>query len=146
VTEPDLVIVGGGIAGSSLATVMARAGASVLLLERQSEYRDHVRGEILWPWGVRVARLLGLEQPLLDAGAQVVKWLELYDEGTSSPLREDVGAAVSEIDGSLNIRHPTACGALADAAVSAGADIRAAVREVRVTSGPTPSSCRSGAS
>ena len=32
----DLIIVGGGIGGSALATVMAKAGARVLLLE-QSE-------------------------------------------------------------------------------------------------------------
>lgn len=33
--EFDLIIVGGGIAGGSLATVLARAGADVLVLERQ---------------------------------------------------------------------------------------------------------------
>lgn len=138
-TEPDLVIVGGGIAGCSLATVMARAGAGVLVLERQSEYRDHVRGEILWPWGVRVARLLGVEEPLLDAGAQVIRWFDLYDEGTSEPTREDAGTALRGIDGSLNIGHPSACVALAEAAASAGADVRAAAREVRVTSEASPS-------
>src|SRR3989442_12011124 len=37
VSEPALVIVGGGIAGGALAIVMARAGTSVLVLERQSD-------------------------------------------------------------------------------------------------------------
>jgi flavin-dependent dehydrogenase len=41
----DVVIVGGGIAGSALATVLARGGHEVVLLERQSVYRDKVRGE-----------------------------------------------------------------------------------------------------
>ena len=68
-----VVIVGGGIAGGALATVVATAGgAGTLTLERQPEYRDHVRGEILWPWGVRVARRLNLERLLLGAGAKVV--------------------------------------------------------------------------
>ena len=49
---PDYIVVGGGIAGGAFATVMARAGANVLVLERQAEYRDRVRGELLWPWGV----------------------------------------------------------------------------------------------
>ena len=43
----DLVIIGGGIAGSSLACSMAKAGARVLLLESEIEFRDRVRGEIL---------------------------------------------------------------------------------------------------
>ena len=47
----DLVIIGGGIAGSSLACSMAKAGARVLLLECEIEFRDRVRGEILCPWG-----------------------------------------------------------------------------------------------
>lgn len=41
----DAVIVGSGIAGGGLATVLARAGKSVLLLEKSTVYRDQVRGE-----------------------------------------------------------------------------------------------------
>ena len=48
----DLVIVGGGIGGSALATVMARAGRSVLVLEKSEEFEDRVRGEWIAPWGV----------------------------------------------------------------------------------------------
>ncbi len=43
----DVAIVGGGIAGAALATVLARDGYEVLLLERQTSYRDKVRGEFL---------------------------------------------------------------------------------------------------
>ena len=49
--NPDVVVVGGGIAGASIATVLARGGAEVLLLERQRGYRDRVRGEYMAPWG-----------------------------------------------------------------------------------------------
>jgi 2-polyprenyl-6-methoxyphenol hydroxylase-like FAD-dependent oxidoreductase len=138
VSEPDLVIVGGGIAGGALATVMARSGASVLVLERQHEYRDQVRGEILWPWGVQVARLLGIESVFRHAGALVVRWLDTYDEGTEGPTRLDVGAVIDGIDGSVNLTHPTACMALAEAAVAAGATVRLGVREVRVSAGKQP--------
>src|SRR5262245_19276333 len=64
---PDVVIVGSGIASGALATGLAASGVRVLTLERQVEYRDHVRGEILWPWGVRLARKVGVEGVLLDA-------------------------------------------------------------------------------
>ncbi len=64
----DVVVVGGGIAGSSLATVMARDGYQVVVLERQSAYRDKVRGEVLLCWGVAELLRLDLEKPLLDAG------------------------------------------------------------------------------
>jgi flavin-dependent dehydrogenase len=40
----DLIVVGGGIGGSALATVMARAGRSVLLLEKSEVFEDQVRG------------------------------------------------------------------------------------------------------
>jgi 2-polyprenyl-6-methoxyphenol hydroxylase-like FAD-dependent oxidoreductase len=138
VRELDLVIVGGGIAGGALATVMARSGASVLVLERQTRYQDHVRGEILWPWGARLARLLAIERLLLDAGALVVQWLHTYDEGSDGPTRIDVGAVIGGVDGSLNLTHPTACAALAHAAAVAGADVRMGVRDVRISAGTQP--------
>ncbi len=138
VKDPDLVIVGGGIAGGALALVMARAGANVLMLERQPEYRDHVRGEIVWPWGVRVAKLLGVEQTLLGGGAQVVHGFEFYDEGALGATTVDVAGAVVGIEGSLNITHPRACGTLTEAAGTAGADVRMGVRDVRIAVGPQP--------
>jgi menaquinone-9 beta-reductase len=39
----DVVVFGGGIAGGALATVLATAGASVIVLERSTEYRDRGR-------------------------------------------------------------------------------------------------------
>ena len=138
-SEHDVMIVGGGIAGGALATVMARAGANVLMLERQAGYQDHVRGEILWPWGARLARELDIERLLLDAGGLVVRWLDLYDEGEDGPTRDDVGAAIPGIAGSLNVNHPTACAALTEAAASAGADVRMGVRDVRISPGRRPS-------
>jgi 2-polyprenyl-6-methoxyphenol hydroxylase-like FAD-dependent oxidoreductase len=87
---------------------------------------------------VQVAQRLGIEQTLLDAGALVVRWLDNYDEGTPSPDRTDAGAVFSAINGSLNLSHPTACAALADAAVLAGADVRMGVRQVHVAPGERP--------
>lgn len=54
----DLIIVGGGLAGSALAAGMAETGARVLVLEREREFRDRVRGEGMHPWGVSEVRAL----------------------------------------------------------------------------------------
>ena len=64
----DLIIVGGGIGGGALATVMARAGKSVLLLEQSEVYEDKVRGEWISPWGVAETKRLGLYDTLRAAG------------------------------------------------------------------------------
>jgi len=133
----DLVIVGAGIAGGALATVMARRGARVLVLERQRAYRDHVRGEILWQWGVAEARRIGVEDTLLESGALVVPRAVLLDEA-ADPITDDLATYVPEIPGSLNLAHPIACAALADAARAAGADVRLGVENVRITPGRNP--------
>ena len=56
----DLIVVGGGIGGSTLAEVMARAGRSVLVLEQSEVFEDRVRGEWIAPWGVKEVQRLGL--------------------------------------------------------------------------------------
>ena len=56
----DAIVVGGGIAGSTVAGVLARRGHDVLVLEREAAYKDRVRGENILPWGVDAARRLGV--------------------------------------------------------------------------------------
>jgi flavin-dependent dehydrogenase len=41
----DIVTIGGGLAGASLAKVMAERGVRVLVLERDTRFKDRVRGE-----------------------------------------------------------------------------------------------------
>ena len=132
------MIVGGGIAGGALAMVMARAGASVLVLEQQLAFSDRVRGEILWPWGVKVARTLGVEQVFLDAEALVGVGLTVYDEAPEWSEHYDVGEFVRGVRGSLNIAHPAACSALLETARGAGADVRLGVRGATVRVGSSP--------
>src|SRR5215467_4202796 len=73
----DLLTIGGGLAASSLAIAMARAGARVLVLERETKFRDRVRGEGLVPWGVSEARELGIADSLLNSCALQVPWMEM---------------------------------------------------------------------
>ena len=131
----DVVIVGGGIAGSSLAYALASAGRSVTVLESSVEYEDRVRGESMMPWGVKEARNLGVEQILLDAGAHVTPaWLQ-YVEGADEPAMLPMSMMVEEIPGTLNMRHPDACQALVEAAADAGAAVVRGVHDVQLSAG-----------
>ena len=131
----DVAIVGGGIAGSSLAYALASAGRAVTVLESSEQYEDRVRGETMLPWGVREARDLGLEQVLLDAGAHVAPtWLQ-YVEGFAEPTMLPMSMMIDGIPGTLNMRHPDACQALIDAAAVAGATVVRGVHDVKLRAG-----------
>jgi 2-polyprenyl-6-methoxyphenol hydroxylase-like FAD-dependent oxidoreductase len=60
----DIITVGGGLGGAALAKAMAEHGVRVLVLERETQFKDRVRGEFMAPWGVAEARELGVEELL----------------------------------------------------------------------------------
>src|SRR5258708_13016321 len=88
-TNPEVVIVGAGIGGSALATVLARAGIAVTILEKSLVHVDHVRGEWLAPWGVAETQRLGLYETLLAAGGhhlpRHIPYGDLVDPPTTEP-------------------------------------------------------------
>ena len=138
----DVVVVGGGIAGSALAAALARGGLEVVVLERQSAYRDKVRGEVFVPWGTAELKRLGLEEALLGAGGGYATRLARYEERLDP---EEATAQAVPLDrllrgvaGSLNVGHPEACEALAQAAEAAGARVLRGVGELSVTKGRRP--------
>ena len=112
----DVVIVGAGIAGASLAYALASQGVGVTVLEATLEYQDRVRGESMQVWGVKEARNIGVEQVLLDAGAHVAPVWKQYHEGVGETGEIPMWMMAEGIAGSLNMRHPDACQALMDAA------------------------------
>jgi 2-polyprenyl-6-methoxyphenol hydroxylase-like FAD-dependent oxidoreductase len=133
----DYVVVGGGIAGGTFATVMSRNGASVLILERQPDYRDRVRGELMWPWGVAEVQRLGLEDVLLDAGANIADRFVGHDEGRSErAVPNDLSAEVAGAPGSINLFHPTATRALVESATAAGARVVFGAQHVAIQAAP----------
>src|SRR5512141_178586 len=85
---PDVVILGGGIAGGALATVLARGGLDVCLLERETIYPDRVRGEWIAPWGLAEFERLGLADILRDNGAIGVARNVPYDENWAPEIAE----------------------------------------------------------
>jgi menaquinone-9 beta-reductase len=77
----DVAIVGGGIAGASLGGVLARAGLGVVVVEREARFRDRIRGEATWPWGVAEARQAGLADLLDAAGTVELRAFKRYENG-----------------------------------------------------------------
>jgi hypothetical protein len=47
------------------------------LLDKETQFRDRVRGEGLAPWGVAEARELGIADLLLKGCAKQVTWVEM---------------------------------------------------------------------
>ena len=134
-THTDVAIVGGGIAGASLAYALAREGLGVTVLEATTEYADRVRGESMQCWGVVEARELGVEQVLLDAGAHISATWNQYMQGSQDPAPIPMNMLVPGVSGTLNLRHPDACQALIDAAAGAGATVVRGASHIEVGDG-----------
>jgi 2-polyprenyl-6-methoxyphenol hydroxylase-like FAD-dependent oxidoreductase len=80
----DVIVVGGGIGGSTLAGVLARAGMKVLVAEKSPQFRDVIRGEGTYPWGVAEARKLGVASLFEQAGGTELVGTRFYEEPTVS--------------------------------------------------------------
>src|SRR6201981_317732 len=102
----DLIVVGGGIAGSSLAARMATNGARVLLVERERQFTDRIRGEALQPWGVAEARKLAIAQTLSESAPQ----LGFFDQiiNGESALVRDLKATTMSGEPIFGFYHPEA--------------------------------------
>lgn len=138
----DLIIAGGGIGGSALATTMAKAGWNVLLLERQAQFEDRVRGEWIAPWGVAEVKRLGLYDLLMGAGGHHITSHVTYDESLSPDFCEQHAAPLGilpDIPGPLCIGHPHHCETLINEARRFGADVRRPVVIEDITLGTAPS-------
>ncbi|MFN4185094.1 MAG: FAD-dependent oxidoreductase [Hyphomonas sp.] len=138
----DLIIVGGGIGGAALAAVMAKAGWSVLLLEKQAQYEDRVRGEWIAPWGVAETKRVGLYDLLKSAGGHHITSHVTYDESLPPEMCEQAALPLGllpDIAGPLCIGHPHHCETLFGEAARAGATALRPVVIETVTLGELPS-------
>ena len=128
----DIITVGGGLGGSALAKAMAERGARVLVLEREKQFKDRVRGEQMSPWGVAEARELGIYELLRDACGHEVRWWQTYLGGTALECQDCVAESVQHVP-QFGFYHPAMQEVLLKAAEDAGAEVRRglAVRDVK---------------
>ena len=131
----DAIIVGGGLAGSALADQLARFGASVVVLERETKFKDRVRGENMLPWGVAAARRLGIYDDLIAAGGHHTRNFANYVMGEAMPPR-DFSTTTPGGDTALNIYHPAMQEAVLGRAVNAGADVRRGATVLGIDAAP----------
>jgi 2-polyprenyl-6-methoxyphenol hydroxylase-like FAD-dependent oxidoreductase len=134
----DIVTVGGGIGGSSLALAMAAKGARVLVIERDREFRDRVRGEALLPWGVGEAKKLGIYDLLKKACGHEQPWFDFH-LGPTQLMHRNLPETTPQAAPMCNFYHPKMQETMIAAAVAAGAEVRrgAVVTDVRPGSQPS---------
>ena len=98
--QVDAVVCGGGPAGSTFATLLARKGHRVVLFERERFPRFHI-GESLLPWNVPLLDRVGVLDKVRSAGMQVKLGARFYHQGT------DRVRPVRFVDG-IDKDHPSA--------------------------------------
>ena len=134
----DVIIVGGGPAGSVLAWDLARRGVQVLLLERARFPREKVCGDYVEPRGLRILQAMGCLEHLepskllpISRTATFVEW-ECHYSGPipSYGLREGLPA-----HGYL-IPRERLDAAMLDTAMRAGAIVHEETAVTGVSAGP----------
>src|SRR5215469_1488789 len=134
----DIVVVGGGLGGASLARAMAEQGARVLVLEKERQFKDRVRGEGIWPWGVAELKALGVYQLLNDSCAREIRWVDIHLGGTRTEHR-DLTASSRYQTPMLNWIHNEMEEVMLKAAEDAGAQVRRGARACGLEHGVQPS-------
>ena len=77
-TDYDVLVAGAGPAGSATATLLARAGFSVVLIDRASFPRDKACSEYMSPEAVRILARLGVLESLERSGAFPLEGMKLF--------------------------------------------------------------------
>ncbi|WP_062432622.1 NAD(P)/FAD-dependent oxidoreductase [Herbidospora daliensis] len=136
----DVVIVGGGIAGASAACRLSAGGLEVVLLEKQREYHDLVRGEWLAPWGIREAQRLGVYDCFGAGGAWEIREWMTWDEAVDDDEVEavDMTGFIPGIGGPMSFPHHAVCELMAAQAVGSGARLVMDASRIHVTAGREP--------
>jgi 2-polyprenyl-6-methoxyphenol hydroxylase-like FAD-dependent oxidoreductase len=116
----DVIVVGARCAGAPLATMLARDGLRVCLVDKDRFPSDALSTHGIQPAGVQVLERVGVLEQLLKLAPPLKRLRMVFDDGAAAPV--DV-AAVAGAPG-LSVRRITLDEILVDAAAAAGAEIR----------------------
>lgn len=120
----DVLIVGGGPAGSTVACLLARAGFSVRLLEKERFPRFHI-GESLLPYNVPLFKRLGVWERMLEHGFQRKFGGQFVFEPGGETLRLDFQNSLdSDLPMALQVRRAELDHILLDNARQSGAEVQ----------------------
>ncbi len=141
-TDYDVVTVGGGLGGAALAKVLAEHGKRVLVVERETQFKDRIRGEWIAPWGVAEAQRIGLYDTLIEKCANEQPYFNTVGMGPPRDFRITTPQRLP----ALTLYHPAMQEALLAAARDAGAEVwrGAAVRGTSPGAPPRVSVDRDG--
>jgi menaquinone-9 beta-reductase len=133
----DIITIGGGLGGSTLAKAMAEYGARVLVLEREHQFKDRVRGEIMAPWGVAEIQALGLYELLSTTCARETRWFAFY-VGPEPGVPRDLLTTTPQRAPSFAFYHPEMQEVLLQVATDAGVEVRRGATARAVQPGAMP--------
>jgi menaquinone-9 beta-reductase len=124
----DVIIVGGGLGGASLARLLASNGVRVLVAERELQFKDRIRGEWMAPWGVAEAQRAGIYDLLMEQCAHE----NPYVASLGRPAVDLRTTSLQRLP-ALTFYHPAMQEVVLEAARSAGAEVwrGVSVREVK---------------
>jgi geranylgeranyl reductase family protein len=129
----DLIVVGAGPGGSATAYHAARAGLSVLLLDRQEFPRDKPCGDGLMPHAAEEISLMGLGDWLDEPHHGKFSGFSMYTQ--TAFLRQRVPATIHGPHGYVVAREETDA-RLLERAKEAGADFRSSTRATKLLRSP----------
>jgi flavin-dependent dehydrogenase len=129
-SEHEVIVVGGGPAGSTAANLLARAGRKVVLLERERFPRFHI-GESLLPVNVPLLEQLGVRDELESIGSPHKHGVQLVNgDGTVLSKVYFRDGLVPVASSTFQVLRSSFDHVLLKASARAGADVREGARVV----------------
>lgn len=92
-----ILIVGGGIAGATLANLLEQQGLAPVLIEKEPVWSHHGYALALWPLGSRILRGLGLYQGFCEI-SQRLEWYRIFDGRLRAVHAIQMSAHLAEAD------------------------------------------------
>jgi 2-polyprenyl-6-methoxyphenol hydroxylase-like FAD-dependent oxidoreductase len=133
----DAIVAGGGLAGSALGAALATSGARVLIVERETQFKDRVRGELVAPWGTAEAHRLGILDCLRAGDGHELPYIDFYN-GPQLGVHRDMVATTPHRLPCISFFHPAMQERCLNRAQEAGCEVRRGARARSVEGGSSP--------